>query len=50
MQRKIQDRFERANEQFIQTTTRVYRRQQMAHPMSEFLGTATIAVVLWYGG
>lgn len=49
-EKKIQDRFERANEQFRQTTTRVYRRQQMAHPMSEFLGTATIAVVLWYGG
>lgn len=49
-EKKIQGRFERANEQFRQTTTRVYRRQQMAHPMSEFLGTATIAVVLWYGG
>ena len=49
-EKKIQDRFERANEQFRQTTPRVYRRQQMAHPMSEFLGTATIAVVLWYGG
>lgn len=49
-EKKIQDRFERANEQFRQTTTRVYRRQQMAHPMSEFLGTATIVVVLWYGG
>ena len=49
-ERKIQERFERANEQFRQTITRVYRRQQMAHPMSEFLGTATIAIVLWYGG
>lgn len=49
-EKKIQDRFERANELFRQTTTRVYRRQQMAHPMSEFLGTATIAIVLWYGG
>lgn len=49
-EKKIQERFERANEQFRQTTTRVYRRQQMAHPMSEFLGTATIAIVLWYGG
>ena len=49
-ERKIQDRFEQSNEQFRQTITRVYRRQQMAHPMSEFLGTATIAIVLWYGG
>jgi ATP-binding cassette subfamily B protein/subfamily B ATP-binding cassette protein MsbA len=49
-EKKIQERFEKANEQFRQTITRVYRRQQMAHPMSEFLGTATIAIVLWYGG
>lgn len=47
---KIQDRFEKSNDLFRQTTTRIYRRQQMAHPMSEFLGTATIAIVLWYGG
>lgn len=49
-EQKIQDRFERSNDLFRQTTTRIYRRQQMAHPMSEFLGTATIAIVLWYGG
>ena len=47
---KIQDRFERSNETFRRLTNRIYRRQQMAHPMSEFLGTATIAIVLWYGG
>lgn len=47
---KIKTRFEQSNEEFRQTITRVYRRQQMAHPMSEFLGTATIAIVLWYGG
>lgn len=49
-EKKIQERFERANEEFRRTITNVYRRQQMAHPMSEFLGTATIAIVLWYGG
>lgn len=47
---KIRNRFEQTNEMFRQTITRVYRRQQMAHPMSEFLGTTTIAIVLWYGG
>lgn len=47
---KIQDRFEKSNESFRRLTNRIYRRQQMAHPMSEFLGTATIAIVLWYGG
>ena len=49
-EKKIQQRFEKSNEKFRRTTNRIYRRQQMAHPMSEFLGTATIAIVLWYGG
>lgn len=49
-EKKIQKRFEDSNEKFRSITNRVYRRQQMAHPMSEFLGTATIAIVLWYGG
>lgn len=47
---KIINRFEKSNNQFRHTTNRIYRRQQMAHPMSEFLGTVTIAIVLWYGG
>ena len=47
---KIQQRFEASNEIFRKITNRVYGRQQMAHPMSEFLGTATIAIVLWFGG
>lgn len=49
-EKKIQDRFARSNEKFRRLTNRIYRRQQMAHPMSEFLGTMTIVVVLWYGG
>lgn len=49
-EKKIQERFEKSNEQFRRLTNRIYRRQQMAHPMSEFLGTVTIVVVLWYGG
>ena len=47
---KIQRRFEKSNETFRRITNRIYRRQQMAHPMSELLGTVTIAIVLWYGG
>ena len=49
-ERKIQQRFEAQNETFRRTTNRIYRRQQLAHPMSEFLGTATIVIILWYGG
>ena len=47
---KIKNRFEKSNDIFRRTTMKIYRRQQMAHPMSEFLGTATIVIVLWYGG
>lgn len=47
---KIRNRFEKSNDVFRRTTMKIYRRQQMAHPMSEFLGTATIVIVLWYGG
>lgn len=49
-ERKIQERFEKNNDYFRRLTNRIYRRQQMAHPMSEFLGTVTIVIVLWYGG
>jgi ATP-binding cassette subfamily B protein/subfamily B ATP-binding cassette protein MsbA len=49
-EKKIQRRFEQANETFRHITNRIYRRQQMAHPMSEFLGTLTIVIILWYGG
>lgn len=46
----ISNRFHKHNETFRRTTNKVFSRQQLAHPMSEFLGTATIAIVLWYGG
>ena len=49
-EKKIQKRFEESNESFRRITNRIYRRQQLAHPMSEFLGTATIAIILWFGG
>ncbi len=43
-------RFFDSNDRYRHSTMRLYRRQQLAHPMSEFLGTTTIAIVLWYGG
>ncbi len=49
-EKKIGQRFRSSNEEYRRTSMRVFRRQQLAHPMSEFLGTATIAIVLWYGG
>jgi ATP-binding cassette, subfamily B, bacterial MsbA len=49
-QGKIKSRFGKQNETLRRTTNKVARRQQLAHPMSEFLGTAIIAVVVWFGG
>ncbi|MDR0231939.1 MAG: ABC transporter ATP-binding protein/permease [Dysgonamonadaceae bacterium] len=49
-EKKISNRFHESNEVFRKTTNRIFRRQQLAHPMSELLGTITIAIVLWYGG
>ena len=43
-------RFRDSNEEYRQTVIGVNRRQLLAHPVSELLGTATIAIVLWYGG
>ena len=47
---KISKRFHEQNDIFRKITRRIFRRQQLAHPMSELLGTITIAIVLWYGG
>jgi ATP-binding cassette subfamily B protein/subfamily B ATP-binding cassette protein MsbA len=47
---KIIKRFHEHNDIFRKITNRIFRRQQMAHPMSELLGTVAIAIVLWYGG
>jgi len=47
---KISKRFHEQNNTFRNTTHRIFRRQQLAHPMSELLGTIAIAIVLWYGG
>ena len=43
-------RFESENERFRNIYKGIYRRHELAHPMSEFLGTAAIAIVLWFGG
>ncbi|GHT75162.1 ABC transporter ATP-binding protein [Bacteroidia bacterium] len=47
---KISKRFHETNNLFRNTTNRIFRRQQLAHPMSELLGTIAVAIVLWYGG
>ena len=49
-ERKMQERFERSANDFRQASNRVAIRQSSAHPVSEFLGTCLIVLVLWYGG
>ncbi len=46
----MNERFDRVNSSYRDNIMRVNIRQQMAHPMSEFLGTVMIIVVLWFGG
>ena len=47
---KMIDRFEKCSNEFRTATNRVATRQALAHPMSEFLGTILIVIVLWFGG
>ncbi len=49
-EKKVKERFHRENQTFYGISNSVARRQALAHPMSEFLGTAAIAIVLWFGG
>ena len=47
---KMNARFDKVNSAYRNDIMRVNIRQQMAHPMSEFLGTVMIVIVLWFGG
>ena len=47
---KVRRRFIDENQRFFNLSNRVARRQALAHPMSELLGTTAIAIILWFGG
>ena len=47
---KMNRRFDTVNSAYRDNIRRVNTRQQLAHPMSEFLGTLMIVIVLWFGG
>ena len=47
---KMNHRFDEVNSAYRNDIMRVNIRQSMAHPMSEFLGTVMIVIVLWFGG
>ncbi len=47
---KMSTRFDRCSNEYRDAINRVATRQALAHPMSEFLGTCLIVIVLWFGG
>ncbi|MBQ5778526.1 MAG: ABC transporter ATP-binding protein [Paludibacteraceae bacterium] len=49
-EKKASSRFEQLNTTVMNTFNKIERRYILAHPVSEFLGTAIIVIVLWYGG
>ncbi len=49
-EKMMEQRFERTNNEYRRIANRVAIRQSAAHPVSEFLGTVMIVIVLWFGG
>ena len=47
---KMEHRFSDENEAYRRIQNRLMRRRSLAHPMSEFLGTIVIVIILWFGG
>ncbi len=47
---KMKDRFLSINSFYTLIMTKMYRRQYLASPMSEFLGTVVVILIVWYGG
>ena len=49
-EKKMSNRFRKCSDELRSATNRVAMRQASAHPVSEFLGTCVIVIVLWFGG
>lgn len=49
-EKKMKDRFLSLNSFYTLVMTKMYRRQYMASPVSEFLGTVVVVIIVWYGG
>ena len=49
-EKKMEDRFMAVNNDYRNASMKVAIRQSAAHPVSEFLGTCMIVLVLWFGG
>ena len=49
-EKKMSARFAKCSNELRSATMKVTMRQVLAHPVSEFLGTCVIVIVLWFGG
>ena len=49
-ERQMDTRFRSETQSYVKSANAMLRRQALAHPMSEFLGTIAVMVVLWFGG
>ncbi|KIO43645.1 MULTISPECIES: ABC transporter ATP-binding protein [Sanguibacteroides] len=49
-EKKMKSKFSEENESYRRIQNRLMRRRSLAHPVSEFLGTIVIVIVLWFGG
>lgn len=49
-EKKMKDRFFSLNRFYTRIMTKMYRRQYLASPVSEFLGTTVVILIVWYGG
>lgn len=49
-EKMMESRFNRQTQDFFRINNSVSRRTALAHPMSEFLGTIAVAIILWFGG
>ncbi|MDE5813180.1 MAG: ATP-binding cassette domain-containing protein, partial [Muribaculaceae bacterium] len=49
-EKQMDTRFRSETQSYVRSANAMLRRQALAHPMSEFLGTIAVMVVLWFGG
>ncbi|MFW5892085.1 MAG: ABC transporter ATP-binding protein [Bacteroidota bacterium] len=49
-EKKMQQRFFSLNSFYTLVMTKMYRRQYLATPISEFMGTAVVVIIIWFGG
>ena len=49
-EKQMERLFDNETDAYRRISNSIQRRYALAHPMSEFLGTMAVAIVLWYGG